>query len=150
MIFDEFKFTSEFKKKWSARQKEIEDKLKIPHSQVDLSDPFAWQQLLKEEWFMENGEKYPRKGLVQLGYRFYALFLPLVMVFSFLTATYYALTYQEYLSCWKVLCLMIPSFIFMIATIKIAYRIWSKRLNVKIIPIHRSDFPNDKSLSNND
>lgn len=167
MILDQFKLTNEIRKKWPARQKKIEEKLKIlPHSQVDLSDPFAWQQLLKEEWFMKNGEKYSGWWLVWLGYRFYALFFPIVMVFSFLTATYYVRTHPEYLKClpcwlswlinlmpvtdWKkVTGLVVLSIIIIIVTIMSAGMIWKKKLNVKIEPIHRSDFPNDESFSNN-
>ncbi|MCJ7508398.1 MAG: hypothetical protein MUO85_06665 [candidate division Zixibacteria bacterium] len=152
MILDEFQLKNEIKRKWSVLQEKIEKKLSIPHSKVDLSDPFAWEQWLKEEWLMREKGKNRTRLLVFLGYAFSVLFFFLVMIFSFLTGTYYILTHQQYLPSWaawlknlallsattNVAILMVLSIIIIFSTILTAFMI-GRRLFVKVEPIIRSN-----------
>jgi hypothetical protein len=160
MVLDEFILKNEIKRKWRLLQEKIEEKLSIPHSKVDLSDPFAWEQWLKEEWLMKEKEKNRTKVAVLLGYTFNVIFFPLVMVFSFLTGTYYVLTHQELLPAWltwlknlvsvgsatKVTILMVLSIIIMLGSILVA-GIIRRKLYVKAESIIRSNLLKQESLS---
>jgi len=95
MIFDEFKCKYAIKKKWVVLQEQIENNIAISHSSLDLSDPLAWEQWLKD---MKGGGI--TEGHLAWVYKIRLAFFPLLMFFSFSTGTYYCLTHPRFIPKW--------------------------------------------------
>lgn len=145
MILDVFKQQNAVKEKWGALQKQIEEKIAISHSSLDLSDPLAWEQ-----WLKDMKGKGPTEGHLAWLYKIRIAFFPLLMLFSFLTGTYYVLTHPRFVPSWleqfrsfipeaknNAVILLLLSIIIIFATTLMAFVI-GRRLDVKTEPIIRN------------
>ncbi len=145
MILDEFKRQYGVREKWESLQSQIEKSIQISHSSLDLSDPMAWEQ-----WLKDMKGKGPTEGHLGWIYKIRLAFFPLLMLFSFLTGTYYVLTHPIFVPLWfaplvrflpkaktNTVILIVLSIIIILATTIMAYMIGLK-LDVKTEPIIRS------------
>jgi len=149
MILDVFKQQYFPKEKWAHLQEQIEDKIAISHSSLDLSDPLAWEQ-----WLKDRKGKGATEGHLAWIYKIRLAFFPLLMLFSFLTGTYYLLTHPRFVPSWlapfgsfipdtktNALILLLLSIIIIFATTLMAFVI-GRRLDVKTEPIIRNQSEN--------
>lgn len=145
MILDVFKQQYGVKEKWVGLQKQIEEKIAISHSSLDLSDPLAWEQ-----WLKDMKGKGATEGHLAWIYKIRLAFFPLLMFFSFLTGTYYLLTHPRFVPSWlapfgsfipeaknNALILLLLSILIIFTTTLMAFVI-GRRLDVKTEPIIRN------------
>lgn len=145
MILDIFKQQYAVKERWGPLQKQIEEKIAISHSSLDLSDALAWEQ-----WLKDMKGKGTTEGHLAWIYKIRLAFFPLMMLFSFLTGTYYVLTHPRFVPSWlaplgnfipeaktRAVILLILSIIIISITSLMAIVI-GRRLDVKTEPIIRN------------
>lgn len=148
MIIDVFKQQYAVKEKWLPLQKQIEENIAISHSSLDLSDPLAWEQWLKD--MKGKGGTGSTEGHLAWIYKIRLAFFPLLMLFSFLTGTYYVLTHPRFVPSWlapfgsfipeaktNAVILLLLSIIIIFITTLMAFVI-GRRLDVKTKPIIRN------------
>lgn len=129
LVLDEFKHQSGLKEKWATFQAQMEDSISISSSSLDLSDPIVWEQ-----WLRGMKGKNLAVGHLAWVYIVRLLFFVILMVFSFLTGSYYVLTHPKLIPAWltplqglvpdsrtKVALLMVLSFMMIAIATSIAY-----------------------------
>jgi len=145
MILDEFKQQYPIKEKWAYLQRQIEKSIGISQSSLDLSDPLAWEQWLRDM----RGKAFTEGHLFWI-YIIRLAFFPLIMLTSFLTGTYYVITNQELTPTWlmllgkfipktkdNVLILMFSSILIIFISLIIAY-VSLRKLNIRSKPFIRN------------
>ncbi len=135
IILNDFKQHNNVENIWSANVTKIEDSLKMPHSELDLSDPLVWEQ-----WLRDMKDKSPTTGHIEWIYKIRFGFFILLMVVSFMIATYYASIHPRFLlipvrkavkdlmpdTNTKLIILLVMSLIFILVVFVIAYRFAKK------------------------
>ena len=89
MIFDELKKIDTNNDKWKKLQIELEERLSIKNSNINLSDSLAWSRWIRERRSKKRTETY----LSLLIYYIRGGFFQILSLFSILIATYYTLTF---------------------------------------------------------
>jgi len=151
MVLDEFKRQYAIKEKWAELQKHIEENIVISPSSLDLSDPLAWEQWLKDM----KGKKLTEGHLAWI-YRIRLAFFPILMLFSFLTGTYYVLTHPRFIPTWLipfenlvpetktgVVILILSSILIIFTAVLMAYII-GRKLDVKTKSFVRDNLMNKR------
>lgn len=136
MMLEEFKIQNKIEDEWSHYiVNELEKSINLSHSSLDLSDPLAWEQWLKNM----KGKEGHRPWI----YIFRLASFLMLMCVSFLIAVYYTIIHPQFLpDAWrepvkhlipephiKILILFISSFVMISATVLIAY-IHGKKFDV--------------------
>lgn len=147
MLLDIFKQQYAVKERWAPLQKQIEDKIAISPSSLDLSDPLAWEQWLKD--MKGKGTIGTTEGHLAWIYKIRLAFFPMIMLFSFFTGTYYVLTHPRFVPSWlaafvnfipeaktRAVILLILSIMIISVTTLMAFVI-GRKLDVKTEPIIR-------------
>ncbi len=149
MILDEFKQRNNIETTWSQEIIiELEDSIKLSHSSLDLSDPLAWEQWLKNM----KGKEGHRPWI----YKIRLLSFLVLMCISFIIAVYYTIihpnflpvTWQQTIKQWtpkadvKIMILFITSLVMIAATFIIAI-IFGGKLNVTTKAFRRKGMKKD-------
>ena len=138
MVLDEVKQKYGIKERWEKFKEPLENSISISHSALDMSDPLAWEQ-----WLRDMKGKSVTEGHQIWIYKIRLSFFILLMAFSFLIGTYYVLTHPRftpYVLIWlercipevkiKVVILILVSIVIILTTGIIAFRI-GRKLDVK-------------------
>lgn len=152
LVLDEFKTINNIERNWQRIETDLLDSLQMSHSELDLSDPLAWEQ-----WLRVMRSKRTTEGHIGWIYKIRLGFFLLLMVLSFAIATYYALTRPRFLpDSWrsnirqimpepyiKVLILLGISLTFILTTGLLAYQ-YGKRLDTNTKAFRRNLFSSSK------
>lgn len=149
MVLDEVKKKYSLKENWDQLKQHIEDSIKIPSTSydLDLSDPLAWEQ-----WLKDMKGKGPTVGHLAMIYKIRLGFFVLLMIFSFLTGIYYVFIHPKFIPSWLlwiakavpkqsngILILIFSSLIIILTAILIAFII-GRNLDVNTKPFSRDKF----------
>jgi len=154
MVLDDVKQKYSIKENWDQLKRHIEESIRIPSTSndLDLSDPLAWEQ-----WLKDMKGKGPTVGHLAMIYKIRLGFFILLMSFSFITGNYYVFTHPKFIPSWLlwvakaipeprngILILISSSGIIILAAILVAIGI-GRNLDVHTKPFSRRKY---KKMSN--
>lgn len=142
IVLEDFKEKINLKEKWNFYKDDIEKSINLSKSNIDLSDPLAWEQYLKD--LKDKGGHISKIYLIRF------LLFPTLMGISFIIGAYYVLTHPKFTPTWakhlslpdvklNVTIILVASILFIVITVALAL-FYAKNLNIKTNPLVRKPF----------